>query len=135
VTTALEMTRRVEQLNATRRPNWPELRIGIGLHTGTLTAGNVGAPDRLEYSVIGETVNRASRLESLTKVFQTEIVLSPATRQLVAAQFDTTPLGETEARGFSGKIPVYGVTPRPVRADQCGEPSAATAGQKQLVTR
>jgi adenylate cyclase len=112
VTTALEMVRRVEQLNATRRPEWPELHIGIGLHTGVLTAGNVGAPDRLEYSVIGETVNLASRLESLTKVFKTEIVLSPATQQLVASQFDTRALGETEARGFTGKILVYGVCER-----------------------
>jgi adenylate cyclase len=134
VTTALEMIRRVAQLNATRRSGWPELQIGIGLHTGTLTAGNVGAPDRLEYSVIGETVNLASRLESLTKVFHTEIVLSPATHQLVASQFDTRPLGETEARGFSGKIPVYGVTGRSVHTGKAGEPATDETSNQQLVT-
>jgi len=130
VNTALQMIQRVEQLNAQRPPHWPELRIGIGLHTGTLTAGNVGAPDRLEYSVIGETVNLASRLESLTKVFQTDIVMSPATQQLVASQFETTPLGETEARGFAGKILVHGVTSRRINKSQ-PEPSAP----ELLVTR
>jgi adenylate cyclase len=112
VNTALQMIQRVDQLNKTRRPGTPDLRIGIGLHTGVLTAGNVGAPDRLEYSVIGETVNLASRLESLTKVFKTDIVMSPATQQLVASHFVTAPLGETEARGFAGKILVHGVASR-----------------------
>jgi len=135
VSTAIQMIRRVEQLNASRRPGWPELHIGIGLHTGTLTAGNVGAPDRLEYSVIGETVNLASRLESLTKVFKTEIVLSPATQQLVASHFETRPLGETEARGFSGKIPVYGVKERRSSAKQVGDSSSAQAEHQQLVRR
>lgn len=136
VNTALEMVRRVDQLNAARRPGWPELRIGIGLHTGTLTAGNVGAPDRLEYSVIGETVNLASRLEALTKVFKTDIVLSPATQQLVATHFDTTPLGETEARGFAGKILVYGVAAPAAGAVQSNRSSAAVPGRSgQLITR
>jgi adenylate cyclase len=130
VKTALQMIRRVDQLNKTRRPGWPELRIGIGLHTGVLTAGNVGAPDRLEYSVIGETVNLASRLESLTKVFKTDIVMSPATQQLVASEFNTKALGETEARGFAGKILVYGVASAEARENQ-----PETAEPSTLVTR
>jgi len=136
VNTALEMIRRVEQLNAVRRPGWPELRIGIGVHTGTLTAGNVGAPDRLEYSVIGETVNLASRLESLTKVFKTDVVLSPATQQLVAPHFDTMPLGETEARGFTGKILVYAVAARLASAERSNRSNVqASDNSEQLVTR
>jgi adenylate cyclase len=130
VNTALQMIQRVEHLNAQRPPHWPELHIGIGLHTGVLTAGNVGAPDRLEYSVIGETVNLASRLESLTKVFKTDIVMSPATRQLVASQFETMPLGETEARGFAGKILVYGVTSR-----RTGKPQPQPSTPELLLTR
>jgi adenylate cyclase len=134
VTTALEMIRRVEQLNATRRAGWPELHIGIGLHTGVLTAGNVGAPERLEYSVIGETVNLASRLESLTKVFKTDVVLSPATQQLVAAHFTTKLLGETEARGFASKIPVYGVVSHTAKQQQASDANVRDAAN-QLVTR
>lgn len=109
-TAALQMIRRVEELNAQRMPGWPELKIGIGIHTGRLTAGNVGSRDRLEYSVIGETVNLASRLESLTKDFHADIVLSPLTEQFVRAQFATRELGESAVRGFAGKLPFYTVT-------------------------
>src|SRR6185436_11743461 len=54
--TAIEMLDRVEALNNARAPGRHELKIGIGIHTGRLTAGTVGSGDRLEYSVIGETV-------------------------------------------------------------------------------
>jgi CHASE2 domain-containing sensor protein len=109
VRAALQMLESVEGLNARRGPDQPHLRIGIGLHTGPLTAGNVGSRDRLEYSVIGETVNLASRLESLTKEFKTGIVMSPQTRELVRECFETAPLGDAEVRGFTGKIPLYTV--------------------------
>jgi adenylate cyclase len=102
------MIRRVEELNAQRKTEWPELKIGIGIHTGRrLTAGNVGASNRLEYSVIGETVNLASRLESLTKDFKTSIVLSPITEQFVRSLFETVELGESVVRGFDGETPFY----------------------------
>jgi adenylate cyclase len=107
--TAIEMHEKVEELNAHLEPGQPHLKIGVGLHTGMLTAGNVGSPDRLEYSVIGETVNLASRLESLTKDFRTGIVLSPQTEELVRTNFQTAALGEAEVRGFTGKIPLYTV--------------------------
>jgi adenylate cyclase len=72
-----------------------------------LTAGNVGAKDRLEYSVIGETVNLASRLEALSKEFHAAVVLSPATFAHVKDHFSTRALGEADVRGFTGKIQVY----------------------------
>jgi adenylate cyclase len=68
VRSALAMLKRVEELNADRPDeDCPDLRIGVGIHTGMLTSGSVGSLNRLEYSVIGETVNLASRLESLNK--------------------------------------------------------------------
>lgn len=112
VEAALGMQERVEDLNRQEAPGRPRLSIGIGLHTGPLMAGNVGARDRLEYSVIGETVNLASRLEALTKDLKAGIVLSPQTAELVRNRFDTAPLGEVMVRGFTGKITVYTVRKR-----------------------
>jgi adenylate cyclase len=106
---ALEMLASVDRWNTTKPPTDPTLKIGIGIHTGQVTAGNVGSPDRLEYSVIGEAVNLASRLESLTKDFKTSLVLSPATWEQIRDQFPTTPLGEAQVRGFTTPIPLYSV--------------------------
>lgn len=109
VETALEMLERVKELNARHAGDgkFPELKIGVGIHTGSVTAGNVGSRNRLEYSVIGEAVNLASRLESLTKEFKSSIVMSPETHALVKDHFETQVLGETLVRGFTEKIQVY----------------------------
>ena len=109
VQAAVEMLNRVQEMNRESEPGQPELRIGIGLHTGTLTAGNLGARERMEYSVIGETVNLASRLEELTKKFKTGMVMSSETHQLIRDHFSTIPLGEVSIRGFPGKSHVYTV--------------------------
>ena len=103
----VEMLARVDDLNRDRQPGRPELRIGIGIHTGPLTAGTVGSRDRLEYSVIGATVNLASRLEGLCKELKASIVLSPSTQQHVQWAFDTVPLAETAVRGFDGALQVH----------------------------
>jgi adenylate cyclase len=108
--TAFAMLRRLEQLNRQRDPNspFPELHIGIGIHTGTLTCGSVGSANRLEYSVIGETVNLASRLESLNKDFHTEIILSGDTYEIVKDVFPNLyPLGTTPVRGFDQPMSIY----------------------------
>ncbi len=109
VQTSIEMLGHVEKMNEHAPPEQPRLKIGIGLYTGPLTVGNVGSPNRLEYSVIGETVNMASRLEALTKKFGTDIVMSSATHECVRERFETISLGETEVRGFQGRLAVYSV--------------------------
>jgi adenylate cyclase len=110
VRTAFAMLHRMEELNLKRDPNapFPDVHIGVGIHTGPLTCGNVGSASRLEYSVIGETVNLASRLESLNKDFHTEIVMSGDTYEIVKDEFPNLyPLGTTPVRGFEEPLMLY----------------------------
>ena len=110
VKTAFAMLHRMEELNLTRDPNgpFPDVHIGIGIHTGPLTCGNVGSANRLEYSVIGETVNLASRLESLNKDFHTEIIMSGDTYEIVKDEFPNLyALGTTPVRGFEKPLMIY----------------------------
>lgn len=109
---AIEMNRRVEELNRSHasESDYAKLKIGVGIHTGPLTCGSVGSHNRLEYSVIGETVNLASRLESLTKDFKTDIVVSGATWDYVKDRFESfDDLGPTKVRGFDEAIHLYGI--------------------------
>jgi adenylate cyclase len=104
------MLRRMEELNLQRDPNapFPDVHIGVGIHTGPMTCGNVGSANRLEYSVIGETVNLASRLESLNKDFHTEIILSEDTYEIVKDVFPHLyTLGSTPVRGFEKPLIIY----------------------------
>ena len=109
---ALGMLERVRQLNVQNAddPVVPQLRIGVGIHTGSLMAGSIGSANRQEYSVIGETVNLASRLESLNKQFKTEILMSEATRDLLAGEFGPLrSLGAARVAGFEQPVPVFTV--------------------------
>jgi adenylate cyclase len=110
VEAAVAMLQRVELLNLERdaHPEYPHIRIGIGIHTGRLVAGSIGSPNRQEYSVIGETVNLASRLESLNKQFQTEILMTTVTKDLVMDHFDSIEsLGLAKVAGLQLPVEVF----------------------------
>jgi len=76
---ALGMREALKAFNA--QGKFPEVFFGVGVHSGGLVAGNVGTVERLEYTVLGDTVNVASRIESQTKTAETQILLSEATVQ------------------------------------------------------
>lgn len=78
--TALEMIERLKEINVTfKKQDFPEIDIGIGVNAGDAVVGNMGTDVRFDYTAIGDTVNLASRLEGLNKMYKTHIIVSEFT--------------------------------------------------------
>jgi adenylate cyclase len=105
VTAAREMLAAMDSVNMAN--NWP-LRIGIGIHFGEVVAGNIGSPRRKEYTVIGDTVNFAARLESLNKEFNSQLLISAVVRDALGGDgSDAVSLGEVAIKGYDRPMPVW----------------------------
>lgn len=107
--TALQMLKRLDRLNESwqGREDRVPLRIGIGLHTGEASIGNVGSDRRAQYTAIGDTVNSASRIEALTKDFAASLLISETTAELLAGQVPLVELGSAELKGREQAIRVF----------------------------
>ncbi|WP_244549245.1 adenylate/guanylate cyclase domain-containing protein [Bradyrhizobium canariense] len=100
-----EMLAAMDEVN--EASSWP-LRIGIGIHYGEVVAGNIGSPRRKEYTVIGDTVNFASRLETLNKDFNSQLLISSAVYEAVGeASRDAVSLGPVTIKGYDRPMPVW----------------------------
>jgi adenylate cyclase len=105
VAAAREMLVAMEGINMAN--NW-KLRIGIGIHFGEVVAGNIGSPRRKEYTVIGDTVNFAARLESLNKEFNSQLLISAAVRDALDQDGrDAVSLGEVAIKGYDRPMTVW----------------------------
>ena len=108
VAAAAAMQARLEAWNQGRRAaGQRELHHGIGIHSGTVLAGNIGSAERMSYALVGDAVNVASRIESLNKVFGSTILVSGTTRDLLADPSGLQPLDATRVKGRSAEVEVY----------------------------
>ena len=108
VTVANQMLLALHELNASRaRSGRPALDIGVGLSTGNVIVGNIGSPKRMEYTVIGDSVNLASRLEGATKYYGTRILLSESTVQDLTRPFVLREIDFMRVKGKERPVAVY----------------------------
>ena len=97
---ARDMRRELRQLNREfLAEGLPELRFGVGLHTGRCIIGNVGCAARMDYTIIGDTVNLTARVEELTKSRPDSILFTESTRNALSIEADIKSLGRFDVRG------------------------------------
>jgi len=106
----LMMRRSLMEFNKDRGgPGKPILRIGCGINTGNVLAGQIGSSKRMEYTVIGDAVNTASRIEALNKPFGTDILISENTYKLLKDRIIVEPMQPIKVKGKTAPLQIYAV--------------------------
>lgn len=106
---AIAMCRGLEAYNQLRPTGSPELRFGMGIHSGSVILGTIGDPDHFQCSVVGNSVNMASRMEGLTKHYGATLVFSATTAASIVSpeKFGIRPLGMARVAGRSEAIELF----------------------------
>ena len=107
---AMAMHRQLDRVNRNlASEGQPLLSHGIGIHTGEVVAANIGSQQRLSYALVGDAVNVAACLQDLNKQFDTHIIASGDTMDLVTDDYPLLPLPATHIKGKSQEVTLYGV--------------------------
>jgi adenylate cyclase len=112
VSAALQMRKALIEINSKRTkndPGNPEIRIGCGINTGIVTAGQIGSDQRMEYTVIGDPVNLASRTEALNKPLGTDILITEDTWELVGGRLVTEEMPPVTVKGKVKPVRMFAV--------------------------
>ncbi len=121
VRAALDMQKVMVEINERRVAGGEApLQIGIGVHTGLVAAGMLGNSSQSEYSVIGDAVNLASRIEGLTREHAAQILVSDATWQLLGDQFAGDRLGEVTVKGRRARVVIHALHVAPAQDSPAG---------------
>ena len=110
VRAALRMIEEVRRFNEDqRKTGGVEIDVGVGLHTGPLIAGNIGSDRKMEYTVIGDTVNVANRVESLNETMSTNVLITQECYQATGKVFAVRELPRMQVKGKERPLQVYEV--------------------------
>lgn len=108
VQAALDMRHRLKEFNERRIvQEQPQIKIGIGISSGEVVSGNIGSRKRMDYTVIGDGVNLSSRLETITKQYDCDIVLSEFTHQLCSDRVVVRELDKIRVKGKHQAVKIY----------------------------
>jgi adenylate cyclase len=107
---AIEMMRALREFNIRRaHENKHPINVGIGINTDEVLVGNIGSMKRMDYTVIGDGVNLASRLESATKYYNVNIIISGYTRQILADKYLLREIDLIRVKGKTKPVAIYEV--------------------------
>lgn len=110
VGTALEQLEKLDSLNKElKAQNLPLVHIGIGIHTGVAVAGEMGSVDRSDYTIIGDSVNLASRVEGLCKQYGAEILITEETKKRLKKSYNIQMVDSVTVKGKSKPVTIYQV--------------------------
>lgn len=108
---AIAMTKKLKLLNVKLQKNGkPEIGMRIGIYTGPALAGNIGSEFRLNYTVMGDTVNVASRLEGVNKEYGTQIIIGESTKNKLIGKYNLKHLGTAQVKGKEEKISIFTIS-------------------------
>jgi class 3 adenylate cyclase/HAMP domain-containing protein len=108
VSSALDMLDALKIFNEGQRErSLPAFKIGIGINYGLVTVGNIGSEKKMEYTVIGEMVNRASRIEGLTKVYREELIISESVAVSLKAAIPCRLIDKVVVKGEKNEMKIY----------------------------